>query len=252
MQIPNRGQKLLWLLIEGPPHLSAFLRMSMVSCKSSARWDFNVLVFQPLSNHSVCTKKHQQPRAAPTKCIAEINEALKPLSKKYLITYVKIDSSHLGDPACRRRVYFILIRRWGYWVLYQKKNILNTTVTSSTSFKLYCSCKGCSGQWHQDCKRLGAPMWNNIQESDFGPSPRNFCVRCLALWITKRLKLFMVASTLRSKLMLPEDCPYLQAVTASIESKAGKRSYEEKYDLTIKTFGCIHQTVCFQISVRLQ
>ena len=47
-------------------------------------------------------------------------------------------------------------------------------------FKLYCSC--CSWQWHQDCERLGAPMWNNIQESDFGSSPRNFCVRCLALW----------------------------------------------------------------------
>lgn len=65
--------------------------------------------------------------------------------------------------------------------------------------------------------------------------------------ITEHLKLFLVFSTLRSNLMLPEDCPYLKAVTASIERKTGKKSLEEKYDLTTKTFGCIHlQVMCFE------
>lgn len=36
---------------------------------------------------------------------------MDPLKKKYLICAIKVDAQHLGDPVCRRRIYFILIRR---------------------------------------------------------------------------------------------------------------------------------------------
>ncbi len=37
--------------------------------------------------------------------------AMKDLRKIYCVAYVKVDSAHLGDPACRRRVYIIMVRR---------------------------------------------------------------------------------------------------------------------------------------------
>ena len=38
-------------------------------------------------------------------------KAMEDLRKSYCVAYAKVDSAHLGDPACRRRVYIIMVRR---------------------------------------------------------------------------------------------------------------------------------------------
>jgi hypothetical protein len=40
--------------------------------------------------------------------------AMEKVRKRYLAAFVKVNSSHLGDPACRRRIYIIMIRRPGF------------------------------------------------------------------------------------------------------------------------------------------
>ena len=42
---------------------------------------------------------------------AEIWNAMNFLKKDYLVCFIKVDSAHLGSPAMRRRIYFILVRR---------------------------------------------------------------------------------------------------------------------------------------------
>lgn len=42
---------------------------------------------------------------------AEIWNAMSSLRKCYLVCFIKVDSAHLGSPAMRRRIYFILVRR---------------------------------------------------------------------------------------------------------------------------------------------
>ena len=45
---------------------------------------------------------------------AQMWMAMEKVRRRYLVAFVKVNSSHLGDPACRRRIYIIMIRRLGW------------------------------------------------------------------------------------------------------------------------------------------
>ena len=38
---------------------------------------------------------------------------MESIRKLYLVAILKVNGAHLGDPASRRRVYFVLVRRQG-------------------------------------------------------------------------------------------------------------------------------------------
>ena len=43
--------------------------------------------------------------------VSQMWAAMAKIRKKYLVAFIRVDQAHLGDPALRRRVYIILVRR---------------------------------------------------------------------------------------------------------------------------------------------
>lgn len=141
-------------------------------------------IVQSFSLNSSETSAAQNTQTDPTKCIAEIQEALKHLSKKYVIAFVKIDSSHLGDPACRPGVCFFPIRRWAFPGLYLPSAATPLSFFHFFQVVLFTQVKTAKDLEHQceaTCQILISEYCSEVSVSG-------------------------AFSTLRSKLMLPEDC----------------------------------------------
>lgn len=82
---------------------------------------------------------------------------MQELRKTYLLCFIKVDSAHLGDPAGRRRIYFILIRR-------------PLIMLSNQKPKPFCfkSAQGCGCKIHQCAHCVGKALPVSLYEVEDG------------------------------------------------------------------------------------
>ena len=184
--------------------------------------------------------------------VSQMWDAMMEIRKKYLVAFVRIDQAHHGEPVTRRRIYIILVRRLRvrvYWHVHAECPVL---LVSVSKFYLH---KGCGFANTQDPHTFGESLQGNIQETDSEYPLWPFCatwpwpsvckiqVQC-DIWVFLYAFVNRPLSILqRTDLMLPEKCPYVNAIRKDFWDKTCKTREQggpdKVYDLTKKLFSSI-------------
>ena len=134
-------------------------------------------------------------------------------------------------------------------------------------------CQGCCTQEAQGPQGTGTALWEGVRESYYQCCAWNLCATRLQRWLqflmSCRCSLSKIqnnmfigeilsiqwmafrffhwsvqsSSMLRSGLMLPGDCPYLQAITARFKAETSRKRTRDEYDLTKRILCCTGQCV---------